>query len=77
MIELPKLTRVDSGHVSIDDITFPTQEIININININEWISIILGAIAHMSMIRIFTYEYDTNGKYGSNYGLKYLNQTI
>ena len=48
-----------------------TKEIININININidEWISIILRAISCMSMIRIFTYEYDTNGTYGSNYG--------
>ena len=59
--------------MSIDDITFPTQQIININININidESISIILGAISRMSMIRIFTYEYDTNGKYGSNYAYK------
>ena len=36
-----------------------------ININIDEWISIILGAISRMSMIQIFTYEYGTNGKYG------------
>ena len=34
-------------------------------INIDEWISIILGAISHMSMIQIFTYEYGTNGMYG------------
>ena len=26
---------------------------------------------SRMSMIRIFTYEYDTNGKYGSNYDCK------
>ena len=41
--------------MSIDDITFPTQQIININININidESISIILGAISRMSMIRM------------------------
>ena len=29
------------------------------------WISIILGAFLRMSMIRILTYEYGTNGKYG------------
>ena len=57
--------------------TLPTQEIINKNrnrnrnIDIDEWISIILPAIARMRMIRIFTYEYDTNEKYDSNYGCK------
>ena len=60
-------------------IIIQTQEIINININIDidEWISIILRAISRMRMIRIFTYEYDTNEKYCSNYASKYEKSTL
>ena len=48
-LENPKFSNV-TWHISIDDITLMTKEITNINID--QWISIILGAISRMSMIQ-------------------------